>query len=192
MIAMEVLALSGTRKILAATTILAALALIPAGITAANASASARPEAPAKTVVVTWRLKFGLGKYIGDYLEIAFSGKKNGNWASVAKWNGSKDQKWYSIDVGVSSNGEEYAFKNLNSGKCLMGTVSHTEQWTCGKYASNVRWWEGYNGRPINAYELDNVWLAGRYGTGVSCEDAPSGTPWVVFGTFEWGSCYWS
>jgi Ricin-type beta-trefoil lectin domain-like len=163
---------------------------MPGGIVAASASASTRAQVPDKTHVVTWQLKYGPVKYKNYYLQIANSGRSNGNWANIAKGNGSRNQKWDSIDVGISSNGEEYAFKNLNSGKCLMGTAHHTEQWTCGKYASNVRWWELYNGKPLYAYELDNVWVSSRYGLGDSCE-APNGSTWVVFANVEAGSCYW-
>ncbi len=54
------------------------------------------------------------------------------------------NQKWYSVLEGTG----EYAFENVNSGKCLedhgWSYSTKVDQWACGSFPDNVLWQEYY------------------------------------------------
>jgi hypothetical protein len=168
-------------------TLLGALVTVVAPLSASNAGtapAVRHPVSPA--VTVTWQ--FGTpscrGGYCQQYLEIYHSGTVNGNWADVHTGNGTNTQKWASIFLGSG----EYAFRNVNSGKCLedpgYALTGHVEQSTCGTYPDNLRWQENYSSS-LKAFSLTNVGIGNTEGACVF------NSPWVVLGAIGSGLCFW-
>jgi hypothetical protein len=152
----------------------------------ATASTSHHPAAPqiAKPKKVTWR--YGTpgcgGSGCGQYLQISHASKSNGSWAQIRNGSGDKNEHWYSLYEGH----HQYAFKNVNSGKCLNDrngqTLGHVDQWGCGHFGGVNLWFEDRSST-LKAYALDNVH------NGL---DACQGqNRWVVFGGAGSGSCFW-
>jgi hypothetical protein len=157
-------------------------------VPAAAASAAVQPDtAP----VVTWQVDGGLPSQNGNYLGIYESGKANGDYANTYKWENVSNQKWYSI---LEAPGE-YAFENVNSGKCLEdngGNVSaRVDQWTCEANHDNELWSEYYNG---SYWQLQNVYLWDDAADYVDlCSDG-NGDGWLHFYNLENGlgaNCAW-
>ena len=160
------------------------MALAPLSASYAGTAPAVRhPVSPA--VTVTWQ--FGCpscrGGYDGQYLEIYHSGRSNNNWADVYPGNGTNTQKWTSIFLGSG----EYAFRNVNSGKCLedpgYAVSGHVDQYTCGTYPDNTRWFE--NGNSLHSYALQNV---GNANSAAACV---FNSRWVVLGAIGSGLCFW-
>ena len=169
-------------------TLLGALVIAVAPLSASyagTAPAVRHPVSPA--ITVTWQ--FGnpgcSGGYCQQYLEIYHSGTANGNWSDVHSGNGTNTQKWVSIFLGSG----EYAFRNVNSGKCLedpgYALGAHVDQYTCGTYPDNVRWQENYSSA-LKAYSLTNVGIGNVQGACVF-----SSYRWVMLGAIGSGSCFW-
>jgi Ricin-type beta-trefoil lectin domain-like len=187
-------------RVIALSAIVATMAaLAPIGAASASPYQAAGPQpAPAKAPpVVTWRLPYGVGGYIGDYLQIYNAGRRNGNWVSLGRGNGSRNQKWYSIDTGVTYGRTAYAFKNLNSGLCMEASGrsygSRVVQWACGRYPIQDRWWE-YATAHRGDYFLQNVYGWTYNAGGYMCEGTGGryGPAFVfLFSTVESGSCEW-
>jgi hypothetical protein len=167
------------------------LGVVLAVTVAPATAASARVTPPKRSVVspdvtVTWQYSTPTARcnVCGYYLEIHLSGTGDGNWADIYPGNGTNTQKWDSISLG---NGQ-YAFKNVNSGKCLEDRgyeiTGNVDQWTCGSYGSNARWLENYNS-DLNAYALQNV------GNPEGLAACLGSSNWVVFGAIGSGSCFW-
>ena len=164
-------------------------ALVTGLVPAATASAAARPDVD---TTVTWQLAGGPGSQIGHYLGIYGGGKANGNYANTYKWENVSNQKWYSVLEGTG----EYAFENVNSGKCLedrgWNVNNRVDQWACGSFGDNALWEEYYS---ADAYHLENQGLIDQYGEGAidACADG-NGDGWLHFYNVENGygaGCGW-
>ena len=151
---------------------------------AATASATVRPDV---NTTVTWQAA-GSGGPGGHYLGIVGSGTANGNWANTYAWTGASNQKWYSVLKGTG----EYAFENVNSGKCLedhgWSQSTKIDQWACGSFPDNVLWQEYYSG---GAYQLQNQGLIDQESYVIdACADF--GDQWLHFYNYESDAdCLW-
>jgi hypothetical protein len=163
------------------------VALLAGLASAATASATTRPDVD---TTVTWQAA-GSGGRAGDYLGIVESGTANGNWANTYPWTGANNQKWYSVLKGTG----EYAFENVNSGKCLedhgWSYSTQVDQWACGSFPDNLLWQEYYYG---GAYQLENQGLIDQYGSGAIDACADASDQWLHFYNVENGygaDCEW-
>jgi hypothetical protein len=172
------------RAIIAAIALGGCVALSMASSAAATAvSSHARPSRVSHPPKVTW--KYGVsgcsGNDCGQYLQIAHAGKKDGDWAEIRKGKGDKNETWYAILL----NNSQYAFKNLNSLKCLNDRASHplghVDQHGCGHYPNDNRWFQTL-GLP-HTYALQNVSNQQGACLGVN--------RWVTFGAIGAGNCFW-
>jgi Ricin-type beta-trefoil lectin domain-like len=157
--------------------------------TSATASAAPHPAgspSPVRTPPkVTWR--FGAsgcsGGFCGQYLQISHSGKRNGTWVEIRNGPGDSNEQWYSM---FFNNNGEYAFINVHSHKCLNDRnnhlTGHVDQWGCGSYPSDNRWFEN-PGQP-------HTWSLESVSNGLSA-CVLSNDRWVTFGAAGSGSCFW-
>lgn len=135
---------------------------------------------------ITWR--YGLegcsGGGCDEYLQISHAGTGDRAWAEIRNGPGDNNEHWYSIYLGDG----QYAFQNVNSGKCLNDfsghLTGHVDQYSCGNYPRDSRWYEDATTPPTpKGYGLQNV-ATGMY--------ACLGTDrWVVLGVAGSGSCFW-
>jgi len=158
----------------------AALTLVAAPWAAASSSpARARPSAAA--TVITWKNDY---PFHGQYLQISHSGTTDGAWAEVRNGPGDSNEHWYSIPLGNS----QYAFKNLNSRKCLNEdfpntALRHVDQRGCGTFHTSRRWTENHI-TGTNLYELFPV------GGTTGLAACPDNQRWIVMGAPGSGDCF--
>ena len=174
----------GLGKVFAALVALTGMALWAGSGTVAGAATHRQPSLTSSHNV-HWR--FGesgcSGGFCGQYLQISHSGTGNGAFAEIRNGPGDSNETWEAIFF--PSNGE-YAFKNTHSHKCLNDRnnhpTGHVDQWSCGSYPSDNRWFENPG--------FPHTWALESVSNGESA-CVLSSDRWVTFGAVGSGSCFW-
>lgn len=166
-----------------ALSISAMIGAVLALIVTSSAAASPSSSHTRTDRVITWKNDY----FHGQYLQISHSSTSDNAWTEVRHGPGDANEHWDSIYLG---NGQ-YAFKNLNSHKCLTEfnpntPGRHVIQRGCERYPTSRRWTQ----RHIPGTHFYQLYPVGGDGTLAACADIH--TRWVTMGNVaENVACFW-